>query len=196
MHDEKIYSQLKKELPAIAKIVSSFPESLHGRVFEALVGQLLGDASHDPAAPAKGAHTKVHDKEIKGIAYLDEQERFHLSVRDPKAQSTNEAALRLTYVVIRAYEQLTGNAKASSKEVVNPVLDQWRCYTGNTRNVLAKDKGIHREGGLVWLDTPAKEEADKLIKEILDDKIKGAWKPSASSGKSRKKEANSGKSNA
>ena len=39
----KGFGQLKKELPAIAKIVTSFPESLQGRVFEVLVGELLGE---------------------------------------------------------------------------------------------------------------------------------------------------------
>lgn len=189
MSDEKTYNQLKRELPAIGKIVTSFPESLHGRVFDVLVGELLGGTpTPHTAAAAAGAKSKVHGKEIKGIAHIDDQGKFHLSVRDPKAKNTNEAARRLTYVVVRAHEQLTNNGKVSSKDVVVPILEAWRCYTGNTRNILSKDKGIRREGGLLLLDTPAKEEADNFMKEILDDKIEGKWKPSASSGKTKKKE--------
>jgi hypothetical protein len=189
MSDEKLYNQLKKEFPAIAKIVSSFPESLHGRAFDILVGELLGNAPAPHAATSAAAgKSKVHGKEIKGIAHIDDQGKFHLSVRDPKANSANKAARRLAYIAIRAHEELTGEGKVSSKAIVVPTLEAWRCYDGNTRTILANDKGIHREGDLVWLDTPAKDEADKFIKEVLDDKVEGSWKPSASGGKAKKKE--------
>ena len=135
----------------------------------------------------------MHGKEIKGIAHVDQQGKFRLSVRDQKAKNTNDAARRLTYVTIRAHEQLTGDANASSKDVIVPILSIWRCYTGNTRLALANDKGIHRNEGLLGLDTPAKEEADRFMKEMLDDKIEGAWKPAASSGKSKKAATKSAK---
>ncbi len=160
---------------SLAALDSTFPDALQPRVFELLIAEFIG--AKPPGIPATGkpAAPQLNGKEISGVAHLDEAGKMHLSVRDPKATTTNDAARRLTYVTLRAHELLTTNAKASSKDVVVPILKHWRCYTGNTRPLLAQDKGLHREGGMIWLDGPGKDEADKFIKEIQDSATTGAW---------------------
>jgi hypothetical protein len=179
------YERLKSELPEISKIATTFPDALQPRVFELLITEFLGAKPAGLPSTGKAAAPELNDKEISGIAHLDETGKMHLSVRDPKASTTNDAARRLTYVTLRAHELLTGNAKASSKEVVVPILKNWRCYTGNTRMLVAKDKGLYRESGMVWLDGPGKEEADKFIKEIQDATTTGGW--TAGNGRAKTK---------
>lgn len=115
-------------------------------------------------------------KEIPGIAQISEDGDFKLTVRDLKAKNTTDAAIRLAHVTVFAYEKLTGEKKISSKKVILPILKEWRAYTGNTRNALAKHKGILRVGDKVSLDAHSKRDTEQFIKEILDDSIKGTWK--------------------
>lgn len=115
-------------------------------------------------------------KEIPGIAQISEDGDFKLTVRDLKAKNTNDAAIRLAHVVVFAYENLTGEKKVSSRKLIIPILRRWRAYTGNTRNALAKEKGILRYGDKVSLDAHSKRDAENFINEILDDSIKGSWK--------------------
>jgi len=128
--------------------------------------------------------------EIPGIAMLTEAGELRLTVRDLKAKSANDAALRLAHIAIRAYQQLTGQKTMSSKNVLVPLLKDWRVYDGNTRATLARHKGIIRNGDELGLDFHAQADAEKFIKEALDNSIEGTWKPGA---KARKRNAPSEK---
>src|SRR5688572_8384948 len=48
------------------------------------------------------------EREIPGIAMLSEDGELRLTVRNAKARSAVDAALRLTHIAIRAHERLTG----------------------------------------------------------------------------------------
>lgn len=114
--------------------------------------------------------------EIAGIARLTESGDLHLTIRDLKARSGLDAAVRLAHVAIYAQRQLTGQPLSSAKGLT-PILKIWRVYDGNTRTRLAKDKGIIRSGDDLSLDAHATRDAERFIQEILDPAIEGKWRP-------------------
>jgi hypothetical protein len=134
---------------------------------------------------------KAEGRELAGIALMTDSGQFQLTVRDPKAKSTNDAAVRLALVTIYAYCELTGESSASSRRIVKPVLDDWRAYTPNTRVSLARHQGIIRSGDALSLDQHAKREAEKYVREILDDAIEGRWQPSGIRNKRKGKRVKS-----
>ena len=115
--------------------------------------------------------------EIAGIAKLSQSGEVQLTVRDFKAKSTNDAAIRLVHVLIWATKKLTGEASASSKHSIVPWLRKYRCYDGNTRGAIAKDKGLVRDGDQLSLDFHAEQNAERFMEEILNPEIEGKWKP-------------------
>jgi len=115
--------------------------------------------------------------EIPGIAKLSQSGEVQLTVRDFKAKSANDAAVRLVHVVIWAAGKLTGERSVSSKNVIVPLLKKYRCYDGNTRGSIAKDKGLVRDGDQLSLDFHAEQFAEKIVGEILDSSSEGRWKP-------------------
>lgn len=131
---------------------------------------------------------RVSGNEMPGIAKLIGEE-LKIIARDIKAASTNDAAIRLELMAIRAHEKLTGSESVSSRHVITPILKSWRCYTANTRKAIANHKGIIRTGDMLSLDHHAKSEADQYIEECLDPNVEGSWKPSSSGRKSSKKGA-------
>jgi len=129
------------------------------------------------------AEGEVDTKEIPGIAILSEDGQFRLTVRDLKAKNLKDAAIRLVHVAIRAYTKLTGKTTAPSKNVILPLLKDWRVYDGNTRVAISRHKGVLRKGDEMSLDFHSQNDADQFIEEILDENVKGAWSPA---GKGRK----------
>ena len=121
--------------------------------------------------------------EIPGIARIQENGTFRLTVRDLKAKNTNDAAIRLAHIVIRAYGELTGETSVSSKKVLVPILREWRAYDGNTRVVIARHKGIIREGDSLSLDAHSNKDAFRFMSEVLDSSITGTWSPRSTSRK-------------
>ena len=134
-----------------------------------------------------GISPEVAGNEIPGIAQLTASGGLRLTVRDAKAKSANDAAVRLAHVVICAYQQLTGDEFVSSKKILIPILKEWRAYNGNTRGALAAHKGILREGDQLSLDHHAKQDAEKFMREILDDSTEGKWNPKPKVRKKRTK---------
>lgn len=118
--------------------------------------------------------------EIPGIAKLSQAGDVQLTVRDFKAKSANDAAVRLAHVVIAAAAKLTGESSVSSKNVIVPLLRKYRCYDGNTRSAIAGNKGLVRDGDLLSLDFHAEQYAEKVIAEIQDSTTEGKWKPGSS----------------
>lgn len=123
-------------------------------------------------------------REIPGIATFSERAGFELTVRDPKARSTVDAAIRLAYVTVYAYERLTGAEQVPPGVVVDALTD-WRVYDGNTRKAIAAEKGLLRSGYKRYLDTPGKKHARKLVGEMLNDSTKGEWEPPARARKKK-----------
>ena len=124
--------------------------------------------------------------QIPGIAKLSGAGEVQLTVRDFKARSANEAATRLVHVFLWATKKLTGRGSASSKLAIVPAMRKYRCYDGNTRTVIARDKGIVRDGDELSLDFHAEQLAEKFVKEILDSGAEGKWKPGTTKRKAPK----------
>ena len=122
-------------------------------------------------------HVDVMQEELPGIARVTANGSLEITVRDLKARSTIDAALRLAHIVIYANEKLKGERAVSSRKILTPILKEWRTYDGNTRPALARHKGIHRDGDLLSLDAIAKKEAEKYIAEVLDESVQGTWNP-------------------
>jgi len=124
--------------------------------------------------------------EIPGIALVSDSGVFKLTVRDPKAKNTKDAAIRLALVTIYAYCQLTKEKSASSKKIVKPILENWRAYTGNTRNSLAQHAGILRDGDALSLDHHATMEAEQIMNDIKDQNVVGKWQPNGKQSRTSK----------
>lgn len=125
----------------------------------------------------------ITEEELPGIARRTANGGLEVTVRDLKAKSTIDAAIRLAHIVIYANEKLKGERAVSSRKVLLPILKEWRAYDGNTRPALAHHKGIHRDGDQLSLDTIAKKDAEKYISEILDDSVTGTWNPNGRSSR-------------
>lgn len=128
---------------------------------------------HEPANVSRAS--PILKNEIPGIGKLDESGELRLTVRNLKARSGLDAAVRLAYVAIYTFQQLAG-LPLSSQKGLTPLLKTWRVYDGNTRNRLAKDKGIIRKNDDLSLDAHGTRDAERYIQEILDDELEGKWK--------------------
>lgn len=117
--------------------------------------------------------------ELPGIARLTKNGSLEVTVRDLKAKSTLDAAVRLAHIVIYANEKMKGERSTSSRKVLVPILKEWRAYDGNTRNKLRGHKGIHRDGDALSLDAIAKKDAEKYMADALDAAVLGTWNPNS-----------------
>ena len=117
------------------------------------------------------------EQEIAGIARINNG-RLEMTIRDLKAHSMVDAAIRLAHIVILANEKLTGTKTVSSRKILVPILKEWRAYDGNIRRALAGHKGIHRTGtDELSLDALSRQEAQRYFDQVLDDSVAGAWNP-------------------
>lgn len=130
-------------------------------------------------------------KEIPGIATINGEGGLHLLVRDFKAKSANDAALRIVHVAAWAWYTLTGERGVSSRQIVKPALEDHRVYNGNTRKAIKAHRGIRRDGDLIILDAHAMRDAEEFVAQILDDAVKGAWSPSQSARRTKKNDRQS-----
>jgi hypothetical protein len=138
-----------------------------------------------------GGTTEV-ETEIPGIARLTDA-GLEITVRDLKAKSALDAAIRLAHVVLLAKEKLTGAKTVSSRKELVPILKQWRLYDGNTRLALGQHKGILRKGDDLSLDAISRRDAEMFIQQVLDDSVLGSWNPN---GRPRKPIKKSGRDKA
>ena len=190
------------EIQALGTII----EALEGVEDQGAVNRILDYVLNkfgDESTPARSAkklqvdeilesdEVSKHGNEMTGIALVSDSGTFKLTVRDPKAKNTNDAAIRLALVTIYAYCHLTKEKTASSKKIVKPVLENWRAYTGNTRNALAQHAGILRDGDALSLDHHATLEAEQILDDIKDSDVVGKWQPSGK--KTRTSKASSAK---
>jgi hypothetical protein len=152
--------------------------------FRATPGRQLQPTT-SPLPPAQIVTPENSTKEIPGIARLSEAGELHLTVRDTKARSANDAALRIAHLLIYATEQLAGAGSISSKSTLVPTLRKYRAYDGNTRTVLARHRGFIREGDQLSMDLHCKQEAEGFVAEILDSATHGTWNPSSRIGKKK-----------
>ena len=136
----------------------------------------LDALSPAPHAPRESAREVRGTRELPGIAQLSDKGDLRITIRDLKAKSALDAAVRLAVVATYAHEELTGQ-KLSSRRCLTPLLKQWRLYDGNSRARLAREKGIIREGDNLSLDAHARRDAERFIEEIRNQTIKGTWRP-------------------
>lgn len=131
---------------------------------------------------------KTNGKEIPGIAILEEDKTITFTIRDLKAKNANDAGVRLALVAAYVNEKLTGNKILSRKKILKPLLGDWRIDNGNIRSAILAHRGIVPVSRYeLKLDSHAKTEANKIIKEILDESTNGKWRP-AKVGKKAKKQ--------
>lgn len=186
------FEKLKEHLPDIAKIVATFPPSLQEKVYNTLVSELLGRESEVPVKdPEQPLTESIKQSQVEGdlsaIATLTPEGQYHSSIRDIKAKNAKDAAKRLVYVLIRSYAKLMNTPSVSRKEIINPELIRWRLADGNSRAIIAKDRGIIKQGDLLSLDQHAQNEADQYIQDINDLGKTGTWKPGMIKKQRRKK---------
>jgi hypothetical protein len=140
--------------------------------------------SETPARPT--GNRPADEKEIAGIARVTPNGELHLTVRDLKARSANDAAIRIAHLTLLANERLNNSDSLSSKNVLVPILRRYRAYDGNTRGALAQHRGFARVGDQLSMDLHCKEEAEEFVKQILDPAVQGTWNPSAKPTKKRR----------
>lgn len=143
-------------------------------------------AVHTDVAAEEASNEVVRSGQIAGIAKLSNSGEVQLTVRDFKAKSANDAAIRLVHVLIWATARLTGATTLSSKNAIVPWLRKYRCYDGNTRWAIAKDKGLVRDGDELSLDFHSEQLAEKFVGEILDPSVEGKWKPGSTKRRATK----------
>lgn len=171
------------EIEAMEKINEALSavkeEETRTRILSWATGKFLkGETLLQPKAiSAQETSTESHmvGNEIPGIAKLTKDGSLEITIRDLKAKSKADAALRLALVIIRAHERLTHKESVSSRRTVTPALKGWRLYDPNIRHRLASYAGIIRKRDELSLDIPAKAEADKYIAEIKDPNVKASW---------------------
>lgn len=116
-------------------------------------------------------------REIPGIACLNDNDEVEFTLRDIRAKSANDAAVRLVHIAILVYSELKGETSVPAK-IIARLLNDHRCYDGNTRAAIARCKGIikdkdHRRS----LDAPARDEAQRIVMEIQLGRGPDIWKP-------------------
>ena len=178
------FNTLKEQMPEIAKIVTTFPEHIQGKVFDTLVYELLGKTEITKNIDIKKVNpplpiTSDELADLSTIASVTPDGHYHLVIRDLKATNAKDAVKRLVYVLIRSYTKLTNSTSVSRKDIVNPELTKWRLADGNARNYIATDRGILKQGDQLCLDKHAQDEADQFIDDINNPQIIGSWKPSS-----------------
>jgi len=117
--------------------------------------------------------------ELNGIALLKGDGSLRVTVRDLKGATAKDAARRLIYAVVLSNEMLTGSREVSSRKTLVPILREYRLYDGNTRALIASDKGVIRNGDLLSLDAHARTEAEAFLRDMQDPSIVGSWRPGA-----------------
>lgn len=172
------YDDLIKEIPKFKELVADYPENLQPIILDALISEFRAPnrptasdhaREHQKSTISKPKVAGSHSREIPGIALLNGDGDLKITLREVPGKTTNEKARQLAYIIIRVSEIFTGEPSVSSKRVLSPILKEWRLYTGNTRGVLAKDKGIVRDGDNLSLDVPAKKEADRILEQLREE---------------------------
>ncbi len=132
-------------------------------------GQGGGDtgSSAQPMPPAAfGTLASVAEKDDGNV---------HITASDLKAKSAMEAAHRLVYVTLLARRTLLNETKTPRKVLVE-TLRGYNLYDGNSRLMIANDKGLVRDGRKsIWLSQPALDVARKFVNDIQDPNTKGTW---------------------
>jgi len=174
MSDQEL-TVLQKVVDLLASVDEDARKRIHRYVTQRFT--LSAEPSH-PSSPRPQLNGSTPTGlEVPGVALLTDDGSLRITVRDLKARNAIDAAKRLTYVAIAAFEQLTGSSP-SSRKIVTPILKDWRLYDGNTRHMISADKGILRSGDSLSLDLHARNEAEHFMSEIVDEQVTGTWRPS------------------
>jgi hypothetical protein len=187
---------MQAELAAMAKVseaLSALDDSEARRRVIAWATSAFGGQGFVPPRSAAATRTAPvpighsgGEKEIPGIARVTQDGELHLTVRDLKARSANDAAIRIAHLALLANERLNHSESLSSKNVLVPMLRRYRAYDGNTRSALAQHRGFARAGDQLSMDLHCKEEAEEFIRQILDPTVQGTWNPASKPTKKKR----------
>ena len=183
------------ELAVMAKVSEALKSLSDPRARERVIHWAASVFQLQP--PPKSEQTKSSEKflssdhidggrEIPGIARVTENGELHLTVRDLKARSANDAAIRIAHIALLANERLNRSESLSSKNVLVPILRKYRAYDGNTRGALAQHRGFARVGDQLSMDLHCKEETEEFMRQILDPTVQGSWNPAAKPTKKKR----------
>jgi len=187
---DKALTELKDDQSAINRVLQFVIDKFGDGSIKLGKGKGKGSLDLPLDENKEGEEPRLESNEIPGIAMITDGGEFRLTVRDPKAKNTNDAAIRLALVAIYTYCRLSGEKSASSKRIVKPILEHWRAYTGNTRTALANHPGIIREGDTLALDHHATIEAEKFMHDIKDPNLVGSWQPNGKKSRATKVKVN------
>lgn len=192
-----------KAMGEIAKILSSLEdEGARKRVLQWASGRFgLPPTEHIPRSPgvvqdSRRPATDVEARalrELSGIAVLQEDGTIRFTIRDVKAKSANDAAVRLALVAILAHERLTGCSQMSSRKVLVPLLKDWRIHGRHSRREIHDHRGIVRNGDSLSLDFHAKAEAERILAELSNTEVTRKWSPDRVGERRKGKRASSRK---
>ena len=131
------------------------------------------------------------DKLQKVFRYEGEQLRLYDSRL--KATSKLDAARRLTYLLLYAYE-LEGR-KSIPRDDLNEALKKVVLYDGNTSSWIGSSPDLSIEAGEVSLRLPGQEQAREVLEEVLNPEIPNTWVlgTSKASGSGKSKTGGDGK---
>jgi len=171
------YELIKKEMPTISKIISTFPEAIQEKAYNTLINTLLG-TNLTVGTNAQLNLEGTINQDISLITEKGPNGKFQFNDIDLKAKNRSDAVLRLVCIAVRAYEKVMGELRVSKKTIINPLMKKWGFIAGSDRRAFANIRGLHNEGDNYFLDIPAKQQADKYIEDVLNPEIKGFWNPS------------------
>ncbi len=116
------------------------------------------------------------DRQIPKVAFVDGRGEFIEIIEDLKADSVSDAAIRASYVLVYAYQELMDIEEGvSSRNVVVPFLKRAGLYSGSMRAVLKKESDIERQGDMLSLTPAGLDKAVRYVKDIQDDSFTGRW---------------------
>ena len=197
--DSTVARNMQAELAAMAKVSEALTslndQAACQRVISWAASAFGGSGFTPPRATGATRMTPIaadqsgSEKEIPGIARVTQNGELHLTVRDLKARSANDAAVRIAHLALFANERLNRSESLSSKNVLVPMLRRYRAYDGNTRGALAQHRGFARAGDQLSMDLHCKEETEEFIKQILDPSVQGTWNPTAKPAKKKRASA-------
>lgn len=142
-----------------------------------IVAAVAGTRRKDGSAADGGTRAGSSSTPVGTLGGVAEKDNgnVHIIATDLKAKNAMDAARRLVYVTLYARSVLLSEKKTARKALVE-VLKGYNLYDGNTRRLIASDKGLIRDGRkTIWLSNPAAEVARGFVKEIQDPTTKGSW---------------------
>lgn len=127
----------------------------------------------DTVAQLPAAHGIDADKLRQIFRHNGEQLQL-MDKKKLKAASRKDAARRLVYLVLLYSLNINGQEEIPRAEL-NDILKRVGFHDNNIVTWISKSPDLIVERNMVGLSLSGKDEAQKVLAEVFDDKIKGKW---------------------